>query len=126
MDTTMFLMQMWGPALLAVGVGFFTSRNYYVKIYRDLERQSFAVFLFALIAIAAGVAHIQAHNVWETFGEGVISFLGWGLLFKGVIFAVAPRFVDKTAAGEADSKLIPLAGALMVLLGAYLTWIGYF
>ncbi len=118
-------MQLWGPVLLAVGLGFFTSRKHYLKIYRDLEKQSFAVFMFAIVAIAAGVAQIQAHNVWSTFPEIVVSILGWGLLIKGIIFAIAPRFVDQAADWEAKSKLVPLAGALMIVLGAYLTLTGF-
>lgn len=118
-------MQLWGPVLLAIGLGFFTSRVYYTKIYRDLDKQSFAVFMFSLFAIAAGIAHVQAHNVWETAPQIIVSFLGWGLLLKGIVFAVAPRFVDRTAEWEAKAKLIPVAGALMLILGAYLTVIGY-
>lgn len=125
MNTTIFLMQLWGPVLLAIGVGFFTSQKYYVKIYRDLEKQAFSVFLFAIIAIPLGIAQIQAHNVWENFPQVVVSILGWGLLIKGIVFAISPRSVDRTADWEADSKLIPLAGALMLILGIYLTWVGY-
>lgn len=118
-------MQLWGPALLAIGIGFFTSRNYYSKIYKDLEKQPFALFLFAIIAIPAGIAHILAHNVWGNFPEVVVSLLGWGLLIKGVMFALAPRFVDQAAEWEAKSKLVPLAGALMIILGAYLMLTGF-
>jgi hypothetical protein len=125
MEITTFLMQLWGPVLLAIGIGFFTSRKYYVKIYRDLEKQSFAIFMFAIIAIAAGIAQIQAHNVWGNFSEVVVSILGWGLLIKGIIFAVAPRFVDRTATEEAKSGLVPVAGFLMIMLGAYLTLAGF-
>ncbi len=125
MDITDFLMQLWGPVLLAVGLGFFTSRSYYLKIYRELDKQSFAVFVFSIFAIPAGIIHIQAHNLWNTLPEIIVSVLGWGLLIKGIIFAIAPRFVGRTADWEAKSKLVPLAGFLMLVLGAYLTWIGY-
>ncbi len=124
MDITIFLAQMWGPVLLAIGLGFLFSGKYYLKIYRELDKQSFAVFTFALLAIAGGVAQIQAHNVWGTFPEVVISILGWGLLVKGIIFALAPRFVNRTAEAEAKMNLIPLAGTLMVMLGIYLSWLG--
>ncbi len=118
-------MQIWGPIMLAVGLGFFVSQKYYTKLYRDLDKQSFAVFVFAIVAIAAGIAQIQAHNVWGTFPQIVISILGWGVFLKGVIFAISPNFVDRAAEWESKSKLIPVAGALMLILGVYLTWAGY-
>ncbi len=125
MDITLFIAQIWGPILLALGVGFFTSRSYYLKMYHNLEQHAFAVFMFAILAIAVGIIQVQAHNVWGSFTQVVISVLGWGTLVKGIIFAVAPRFVDQTAAWEADKKLIPSVGVLMILLGAFLTWAGY-
>lgn len=125
MNTTLFLSQLWGPILLALGVGFFTSRSYYSNLYRNLDQQSFAVFIFSILAILLGIIQIQAHNVWETPLQVIISILGWGTFLKGVIFAIAPRFVDQTAAWEADKKLIPFAGGLMLVLGAFLTWVSY-
>jgi hypothetical protein len=50
MDITIFLAQIWGPVILAVGIGVFTSRSYYLKVYRDLEKETLAVLLFAMFA----------------------------------------------------------------------------
>ncbi len=126
MNPTSFLAQLWAPTLLAVALGIFVSRKYYLKTYRDLQKETLAVFLFGIVAISAGMAHINYHNSWTTFPEGVISFLGWGLLAKGLIFAIAPGFVDKAGDFEADSKLIPVAGALTLIVGTYLAWVGFF
>lgn len=126
METTTYLAQLWGPAILAVGIGVFISRSYYTKIYRDLERDVLAVLIFGMIAMTAGVAHILAHNVWGSFIEGLISFLGWALLAKGTLFIVAPKFVDKAGDYWANKKLIPVAGILTLVAGIYLVWFGYF
>lgn len=126
MDTTIFLAKLWGPVLLAVGIGVFVSRSYYIKIYRDLEKDVLAVLLFGMVAMISGVAHILFHNVWNTFQEGLISFLGWGLFVKGALFIIAPNFVDYAGNFWANKNLIPLAGILTLIAGAYLSWIGYF
>ena len=125
MDITISLAQLWGPALLAIGIGFFTSRQYYLKIYRDLQNETLAVLIFAMAGIAAGIAQIQAHNVWGSFTEGLVSFLGWGLLLKGAVFAIMPSVVDKIGDWEADHRVVPFAGALVIIIGAYLTWFGF-
>lgn len=126
MDTTIFLAQLWGPAILAVGVGVFVSRNYYIKIYRDLEKDALAVLLFGMVAMTTGVAHILAHNVWGSFIEGLVSFLGWGLFLKGTLFVVAPNIVDKAGNFWVNKKLIPIAGLLTLVAGIYLVWFGHF
>jgi hypothetical protein len=125
METTTFLAQLWGPAILAVGVGVFLNRNFYLRVYRDLERDALAVLTFGMIAMTAGVAHILAHNVWGSFAECLISFLGWGLLAKGTLFIVAPKFVDKAGDFWVNKKIIPVAGILTLVAGIYLVWFGY-
>lgn len=126
MDNTIFLSQMWGPAILAMGLGVFVSRKYYLRMYRELEKQTLALLLFGLVAISAGVAQISYHNYWETLPEIVISLLGWALLLKGFIVSIVPGVVDKVGDWKADSNLIPIAGAFMLIVGVYLSWVGYF
>jgi ABC-type enterobactin transport system permease subunit len=126
METTAYLAQLWGPAILAVGIGVFINRHNYIKVYRELERDTLAVLLFGMVAMIAGVAHVLAHNVWGSFMEGLISFLGWALLAKGTMFIMAPKFVDKAGDYWAHKKLIPVAGLLTLAAGIYLVWLGYF
>lgn len=127
MSTTTFLAQMWGPTLLAVGIGIFLSRDYYIKIYRDLEKETLAVLIFGMMAMAAGIAHIHFHNTWASLPEIVISFLGWGLLLKGILFATTPQLVDRMGDKWAsNSALLALAGGLTLIVGVYLSWLGFF
>lgn len=125
MEITIFLAKLWGPVILAVGVGIFVSRNYYIKIYRDLEKDTLAVLIFGMVAMPVGIMHIMVHNVWGSFAQGLISFLGWGLLAKGILFLIAPQFVDKAGDYWANKKLVPIAGLLVFVLGIYLVWFGY-
>ncbi|MFZ2682047.1 MAG: hypothetical protein WAZ14_03075 [Patescibacteria group bacterium] len=125
MDITLFLAKVWGPTILAVGIGVFVSRSYYVKIYRDLEKAPLAAFVFGMLAMAAGIAHILKHNVWGSLLEGVVSFLGWALLLKGILFVIAPKFVDKAGDFWVNKNLLYVAGSLSLLVGAYLTIVAY-
>lgn len=125
METTLFLAQIWGPTILAVGIGIFVSRGYYIKIYRDLEKEKFATLVFGMMAVAAGAAHIGAHNTWGTLPEIVVSFLGWGLFAKGAVLTIAPKLADKAGDWTVKSKLIPWTGGFAVLIGVYLCWLGY-
>lgn len=125
MHVTILLAQIWGPVILAIGLGVLVSRDYYLKIYRDLEKETLAMLIFAMVAIAVGIIHIRIHNVWGYFSEILISFLGWALLVKGLMFAIAPKFVNRAGDWAAKAKLVPVAGILMLIIGVYLSWIGY-
>lgn len=125
METTTFLAQLWGPVLVAVGLGFFFSRKYYLTIYRDLEKETFGVLFFGMSAIAAGIAHVLAHNTWGNFPEGLVSFLGWALLIKGIVCTTFPVLADRGGEWALNAKIVPAAGGVALLLGAYLSWVGY-
>lgn len=126
MDITTFLAQLWGPTLIAVGLGFFFSTKYYVSVYRDLEKESFAVLFFGMFAMAAGIAHILAHNIWGSLPQVVVSLLGWGLLLKGIICVTFPRFADRGGDWALNAKVVPAVGIITLIVGAYLSWVGYF
>lgn len=126
MDTTIFLAQIWGPVMIAIGVGIFSSRTYYKQLYRDIGKDAFAGILFGMVAMAAGIAHILVHNVWGTLTEGVISFLGWGLMLKGALYSAMPKFVDRIGESWAKLNFGPTAGFTMLIVGGYLTWFAYF
>lgn len=126
MSTTLFLAQLWGPAIMAVALGIFFNRQYYVKTYRDLQKEPLAMLVFGMTAISAAIAHIHVHNVWSTLPEAIISFLGWALLCKGFALTIFPKTVDAVADYEAKSHLVPVAGGLSFVLGAYLTYVAFF
>jgi hypothetical protein len=126
MDTTVFLAQVWGPVILAVGLGMIFSRNYYLRVYNELDRETLATMTFGILAIAVGIVHVQAHNVWGNLPQIIVSFLGWALLLKGLAFAIVPKLVDMGGDRTVESNLTIIGSGLMILVGAYLTWFAYF
>lgn len=125
METTLFLAQLWSPALLAIGLGMLVSPSYYKRVYRDLEKETLALLTLSLVLIPVGVAHIVAHNVWDSLATSIISLLGWAVLLKGVVFAIVPRYVDQKGEWAVRTKLVPTIGIVLILFGAYLGFIGY-
>ncbi|HRH26313.1 MAG TPA: hypothetical protein PLF31_02490 [Candidatus Paceibacterota bacterium] len=125
MDTTLFLAGLWGPVIFAMGLGIFISRNYYVKAYRELEKETLAVLLYGIVGVVIGILQISAHNVWDTLPQFIISLLGWGVLLKGAVFIVAPRFADKSGDAFLNAKLLSTVGVVMLVLGGYLSWFAY-
>jgi hypothetical protein len=126
MEMTMFLAGLWGPAILAMGVGVFMNQGHYARIYREIQREPFALLAFGIAGIMLGLWHVQAHNIWETPVEMIVSLFGWGLLAKALVFVVKPDIVDSWGNWVAGSKMIPTVGVLTIALGGYLTWVAYF
>ncbi|MEX0910134.1 MAG: hypothetical protein WDZ73_00035 [Candidatus Paceibacterota bacterium] len=123
---TIFLAQIWGPILIAMSAGVFVNRNYYLKIYRNLDKETLAVLCFGLVALVLGIVHIGSHNVWSSGPQIIISFLGWALLIKGLILTIKPQLAERAGGWVISSNLISIMGAVSLVLGLYLTWVGYF
>lgn len=122
---TIFLAQLWGPAILAIGLGVLISKEHYVRIYREIQREPFALLAFGLAGIMLGIWHIQVHNTWGTITEMIISLFGWALLIKATIFIIKPNIADNWGDFVASAKLVPTVGILAIVLGGYLTWVGH-
>jgi len=123
----MFLAGLWGPAMLAVGLGMFINRDHYIKIYREFGREPFAVWLFGMAAIVIGVAQINAHNMWETLPEMLLSLFGWLLLLKGLACTIMPAWAERSGKWMTEnSQMLIIASAIIAIIGVYLTWSAYF
>lgn len=122
---TIFIAKFAGPIILAVGVGVFFSRNYYVKVYRNLEQETLAVLMGGISILAGGIAIVLYHNKWDSLVAGIVSFIGWASIAKGIILISFPKTVDKFGDMVANSKLFPFVGTLATLCGAYLSYVAY-
>lgn len=125
MDITLFLVQLWGPVLLALGLGLLLSKGHYARVYRDLDKEPLAGLTFGMMAMVVGIVHVMAHNAWDSLLAGFISFLGWATLLKGTVFVVLPGMADKWSAFALKAKLMQAGAVVVLVLGAYLSYIGY-
>lgn len=123
---TIFLAQIWGPIFVAMSFGIFISRDYYLKIYRDLEKETLAVLCFGLLTLSLGIVQVEVHNVWGTLPQIIISFLGWAMLAKGIVLVVKPELANRAGDWFANAKSVSIIGSITLIGGLYLTWFAYF
>lgn len=116
---------MWGPVLLLIGVGIFTSPGYYGSIYRDFAREPFAAFVFGIFATAFGIAQVGLHNEWGSTQEIMVTLLAWGMLLKGALFIVAPDLAAFGGKMVSNRSVVATIGAALIAFGGYLTWVSY-
>lgn len=116
---------MWGPVLLLIGIGIFTSPSYYGALYRDFAREPFAAFVFGIFATAFGIAQVGLHNEWGDLQEIVVTMLAWGMLVKGAVFIVAPDIAAYGGAMVSSRRFVAGIGAAIIAVGGYLSWVSY-
>jgi hypothetical protein len=84
------------------------------------------IFLTGVLALLAGVAIVNVHNVWVPDWRVIVTVLGWLLVLRGIMLLVFPLtvqvFGDRVAASEAG---VTAGAALTFVLGAILCMMGY-
>lgn len=86
-----------------------------------------AMLIFAMIAIAAGLAIILGHNIWS---GGIlpilVTLIGWIMLIRGVSFLLLPpSTMLRILAAMQIERFSYIYFALPFILGLYLVWLAF-
>ena len=127
MQTSIFLAKLIGPFFLIVGAGLLLNQAQFRAVAEESMRAPALMFLTGLIALPAGLAIVLTHNVWVANWPVLITILGWLTVIKGAIRLLAPRqTLDFGRRFLAKPNLITISAAIWLVIGAVLTYFGYF
>ncbi len=123
--TTQFLGQIIAPYLLVTGVGFFVSKDYYVKMLADSKHShSITINLSGMVHFLLGLAIVLNHNLWRTAPEIIITLFGFAASLKGAALIVVPQAA--LSANDMSARVLRIIGTAFVVFGAYLGLMTYF
>lgn len=85
------------------------------------------LIVFAMIALASGLAMVLAHNRWSGGAlTVVVTLLGWIFLIRGLVLLFLPSdLLASFIAALRFEERFYLYAAIPFLLGAYLTYAGF-
>ncbi len=130
MTTSRYIARLMGPVLLVIGIGMVFGLMMEGPAYSSLMKEFIAnravIFLTGFLALLAGVAIVNAHNLWVPDWRVIVTILGWLLVLRGIMLLVFPltvqMFGDRIAASQAG---VVAGAALTFVLGAILCIMGY-
>jgi hypothetical protein len=126
MPTSLYLAQLIGPILVALGAGMVVNRAGYGAIVTEALRSQAIIFLSGLLSITAGLAIVLAHNVWAADWRIIITILGWLGFIGGIVRVIWPQQTQRIAGTVyANPLTLPIGGAVTILLGLILCYFGY-
>jgi uncharacterized membrane protein len=130
MTTSKYIARLMGPVLLLVALGMVIGLLHEGESYSNLMKEFIGsralIFITGVLALVAGIAIVNAHNLWVPDWRVIVTVLGWLLVVRGVINLVFPVWAqtlgDRMVASHAGS----VAGAAITfVLGAILCIMGY-
>lgn len=126
MLSTVLLAQIIGPIMLAIALTFILNKKFYSKIAKDFQGHDGLIYLSGFLVMLLGLIMVLNHNIWEFGASGLVTFLGWATLAKGIFLLVTPSWYFQILRKVLRTKELPLAASgFALLIGIYLTWFGF-
>ncbi len=115
-----------GPWLaLAPGIVVVRTPDMGVLAASFFEHPLFAWFAGALL-LFSGLLIIAFHQYWSSVAAVLISLFGWFLALRGLVLMAAPQLIERgTAASMGAVALVRIFFGTLVLVGLYLTYVGW-
>ncbi|MFH1533842.1 MAG: hypothetical protein ABID64_02830, partial [Nitrospirota bacterium] len=116
-----------GPILFVLGLGFVVNLDYFLGGLKNISKESpIFVMIMGMMSLLIGLLIIMKHNLWSSVNEIIVSVFACLAILKGVLMLLAPKQFMKFAESLYSKGLLTVAGIVMLGLGGYLSWVGYF
>jgi hypothetical protein len=130
MDTSRYIARLMGPVMLVIGIGMvaglFVEGGAYSSLMKEFIGSRALIFITGVLALLAGLAIVNAHNLWVPDWRVLVTVLGWLFIVRGVTNLVLPHLVQTMGDRIVASQAGIIAGAtFMIVLGAILSIMGY-
>lgn len=124
---TVFLGRLLGLFTLITSFWLLTERQNTLSTIPALLGDRPAMVIFAIIALAGGLAIILAHNIWS---GGVlpilVTLIGWVMLIRGVLFLfLPPEATLGILAAMQFERLFYIYLTIPFVLGLYLSYLAF-
>ena len=130
MTNSTIIARLMGPVLLSMGIGAVIGLlgkfpEAYLDVLREMNNQS-ATIILGMFALLAGLAIVNAHNLWVSDWRAIITILGWLAIVRGALSLLFPNKMYGIGEAILASRSGPMIGAVIVfVLGVILSWMGY-
>jgi hypothetical protein len=130
MTTSRYIARLMGPVLLIIGIGMImgmlTEGEGYSSLLKEFIGSRALIFVTGGLALLAGLAVVNAHNLWVPDWRVIVTVLGWLLIVRGISNLVFPAVVQTLGDRMIASHAGVVAGAAFtIVIGAILSVMGY-
>jgi hypothetical protein len=124
---TVYLGRLLGLFTLITSFWLLTERQNTLSTIPALLGDRPAMVIFAIIALAGGLAIVLAHNIWS---GGVlpilVTLIGWVMLIRGVLFLfLLPEATLRILAAMQFERFFYIYLVIPFLLGLYLSYLAF-
>jgi hypothetical protein len=126
MSTSKYIARLIGPLFLIMGLGMVVESDTVRALSAEFLSNLSLIYLAGMLALVAGLAIVNAHNVWVANWRVIITIIGWLSVIGGIVRLLFPGKVQALGAGMvASPNAMIISGIVTLVIGAILSWVGY-
>ncbi len=126
MSTSTYIARLIGPLFLIMGLGMVVEGDTVRALSQEFLSNLSLIYLAGMLALVAGLAIVNAHNLWVADWRVLITLLGWLSIAGGIFRLLFPGKVQALGTGLVASPAAMIMGGIIVLtIGAILSFVGY-
>lgn len=112
-----------GPTLAALGASMVINRADMVPLAMQVSNDFGLIFISGALLLVAGLAILRVHSDWSGDWRAIVTAIGWLAVIGGVIRILFFRQLAEIAPTVVQwSGAAPLAGMLLIAVGAFLSF----
>ena len=124
-DTSYILARFFGLFFLVMALMVLIRRNQNTYFDQFVESKEY-IFITGLMTLILGAIIVALDNTWAFDWRMLITILGWITFLKGAMMLIIPEFsVSIWKNLSAKPWLLLISGVVFLIIGIYLTWIGF-
>lgn len=126
MDDSHLLARIIGISFITIYSSVLLNKKFFFRIWQDLSSHPILLLFSGLLQLVFGLIIVNIHPIWHANWQGLITFLGWLFLAGGISRILLPEFIIQLSKKLMKNEVIlSISAAFMLLIGIYLTYIGF-
>jgi len=127
MTVATLVARIFSVGLLIIGISHLLQAGLWRSFFITIKRTGFAGFIIAMFTLPQGLLIALGHNIWVLGIPVIITFFGWAMILKSVIYLLFPEKANASIPeGPESHKKYALVGALMIPVSILLIWHSFF
>jgi hypothetical protein len=91
----------------------------------EFFKSALFIWFAGALLLFGGLLIIAFHQYWSSVAAVLISLFGWVLAIRGLVLMVAPKLYERVGAVVNTVSLVRLIFGILVVIGLYLTYVGW-
>src|SRR5579871_4546065 len=123
MQPAVLIARLVGPVFVALGLGILLNASFYAAAITEAVHSPTLIYLSG---VAARLAVLNAHSAWPADWRVIVTIFGWLCVVGGVMRIVLPQLTASLATAlYSGPTRLAIVGAVVLILGGYLSFEGY-